>query len=206
MRKKTKVFCVGFHKTGTSSFTVAMRKLGYAVTGPDGVTDENIAENALSMALQKAHNYDAFQDNPWPIFYRELDAAFPNSKFILTERKPTAWINSQLTHFGDKCTPMRRWIYGEGCPLGHEDIYLKRYTQHIYEVKEYFKSRPRDFLTMNFAEGDGWEKLCTFLNEPIPDELFPNVNKASERKIFSPSNLKRYAKGIFNRFEFNKSN
>ncbi len=38
---KTKVFCIGFHKTGTSSLAVALKTFGYRVTGPNGVNNPN---------------------------------------------------------------------------------------------------------------------------------------------------------------------
>ncbi|MCW8107273.1 hypothetical protein OPS25_01985 [Alteromonas ponticola] len=199
MTNKTKVFCIGFHKTGTSSFTVAMRKLGYSVTGPDGVTDKNIAENVLKLAMERAEKFDAFQDNPWPIIYKEVDKAFPGSKFVLSVRDPQAWVKSLVNHFGKKSTPMREWIYGKGCPKGNEELYLNRFNQHNAEVIEYFSDRPNDLLIMNFTEGDGWEKLCPFLGKAIPREPFPNVNRASERSRFNINNIKLKAKSFISR-------
>ena len=115
---KNKVFCIGFHKTGTTSLGVALRRLGYRVTGPNGVKDRKISENVFPMAHDLVKKYDAFQDNPWPIIYKEMDAAYPGSKFILLERNPESWIRSQVKHFGRRNTPMRKWIYGVGCPQG----------------------------------------------------------------------------------------
>jgi hypothetical protein len=45
---KTKVFCVGFHKTGTTSLALALEILDYRVAGPTGINDPNIAKNVLS--------------------------------------------------------------------------------------------------------------------------------------------------------------
>jgi hypothetical protein len=181
---KAKVFCLGFHKTGTTSLGVALAALGYRVTGPTRVNDPNIEFNALSMALRLANKYDAFQDNPWPILYPELDARYPGSKFILMLRNSKAWIQSQVKHFGRKETAMRKWIYGVGCPEGHEDIYLKRFEEHNTKVQCYFKDRPGDLLVMNLANGDGWDKLCPFLGVDVPDIAFPHANKASDRNAF----------------------
>lgn len=182
---KTKVFCIGFHKTGTTSLTVALQTLGYIVTGPNGVSDPNIAKNVYSMADFLVMKYDAFQDNPWPIIYQELDRKYPNSKFILTIRNSENWIQSLVRYFGSNETPMRKWIYGVGCPEGNEEIYIKRFEKHNKEVIDYFKQRPNDLLVMNLAQGDGWEKLCSFLGKDIPDLPFPHANKASDRKIAS---------------------
>lgn len=106
-----KVFCIGFHKTGTTSLGLALRELGYSVTGPNGIRDPNISQNVYDMAFRIVEQYDAFQDNPWPILYRELDDRYPKSKFILTLRSSESWIRSQVRHFGTQRTPMRAWIW-----------------------------------------------------------------------------------------------
>ena len=179
---KAKVFCIGFHKTGTTSLRVALQALGYRVTGPNGVNDPDIENNVYAMADGLVEEYDAFQDNPWPIIYKTLDEKYPGSKFILTTRTPESWINSQVRHFGKGVTPMRTWIYGFGCPEGNEDVYLSRYLHHNQEVVDYFKDRPADLLIMNLTEGDGWEKLCSFLGTGIPSTHFPHANKGTERE------------------------
>jgi len=35
------------------------------------------------------------------------------------------------------------------------------------KVKNYFKDRPQDLLSLDLAKGDGWEKLCLYLGEDI---------------------------------------
>ena len=177
----SKIFCIGFHKTGTKSLAVALTTLGYRVTGPNGVRDPDIQKNVYAMAYDLVDQYDAFQDNPWPIIYKELDAKCPKSKFILTLRDSESWIRSQVGHFGREETPMRKWIYGVGCPKDNEDIYIKRFEDHNKAVKNHFKERANDLLIMELSKGDGWEKLCPFLGKGIPDIPFPHANKASER-------------------------
>ena len=183
---KAKVFCIGSHKTGTTSLEVALKKLGYKVRGSFGTKDPAIASKVHEMAYAMVEQYDAFEDNPWPILYRELDARFPGSKFILTRRPADAWIRSMVRDFASTATPMRRWIYGEdaGCPEGNEEIYITRYERHNREVLEYFADRPDDLLVFEMPKGDGWDKLCPFLGHDIPDEPFPHANKASwSRKV-----------------------
>jgi len=178
---KTKVFCIGFHKTGTTSLEVALKTLGYRVTGPNGTKDPDIAARVHDMADELVARFDAFQDNPWPVLYRDLDRKYPGSKFILTMRSPESWIASQVRDFGLTETPMRKWIYGDhaGCPEGNEDVYLERYTRHNREVLEYFRDRPDDLLVLDLPGGDGWPELCAFLGHPVPDQPFPHANKAS---------------------------
>lgn len=180
-RHFNKVFCIGFHKTGTTSLGAALSMLGYKVAGATGVRDSHIATNVMTLASRVAEDHDAFQDNPWPVIFREMDQCFPGSKFVLTVRDPGSWIDSVIRHFGNKETEMRKWIYGVGSPIGNEKIFLDRYKTHQRDVIDYFADRPNDLLVMDLRAGDGWDKLCPFLGRAVPTRLFPHMNKSSDR-------------------------
>ncbi len=175
-----KVFGIGFHKTGTTSLAQALSLLGYRVTGPNGVYDPFIARNVYDMAFALVDRYDAFQDNPWPILYKELDSRYPGSKFILTIRDTDRWIDSVVRDFGTGRTPMRQWIYGTGSPLGHEETYIRRYQEHNQEVADHFRDRPEDCLVLRITQGDGWDRLCPFLGKDPPGGPFPSLNRSAE--------------------------
>jgi hypothetical protein len=177
-----KVFGIGFHKTGTKSLARALRQLGYRVTGSNWVHEPDIGRRVHRLAFELAERFDAFQDNPWPLLYRELDLRFPGSRFILTLRPAEAWIRSVVRHFGAESTPMRQWIYGAGSPLGNEEIYLERYARHNREVLEYFRDRPGDLLVLHITDGEGWEKLCPFLGLAVPAVPFPHLNRSETRE------------------------
>ena len=176
-----KIFCIGFHKTGTKSLGAALRILGYSVCGPIGTRDSDIASKVHQLAFSYTDKFDAFQDNPWPLLYKDLDRSYPGSKFILTIRPMESWIKSAVNHFGTEDTPMRKWIYTVGHPAGNELLYMNRHLSHIVDVLLYFKNRPDDLLVLNITSGEGWEKLCPFLNKPIPLIPFLNVNKGEYR-------------------------
>jgi hypothetical protein len=178
------VFCIGFHKTGTTSLKAALKVLDYRITGPNGHGDPDIATNVESIARRLVPKYDAFQDNPWPIIYRFLDREFPGSKFILTIRPTDRWIASIADHFGHKRTSMREWIYGPGRadPLGNESVYVERYERHNREVLEYFAGRPKDLLVLDFSAGHGWPQLRAFLGHPTPEVPFPWRNSKMSRE------------------------
>ena len=53
------------------------------------------------------------------------------------------------------------------------------YDQHYQSVIHYFKDRPNDLLVLDICNGDGWEKLCPFVNKPFVDFPFPFVKKQS---------------------------
>lgn len=178
---ESKVFGIGFQKTGTSSLRRGLKMLGYRVAGPNWIKDPNIQETVHEKAFALIEKFDAFQDNPWPILYREIAERHPKSKFVLTKRPVEDWIVSVTKHFGTNVTPMRTWIYGIGSPLGNEERFKDRYVRHNDEVEDYFRSSPERLLVMNITQGDGWDLLCPFLGREVPDEPFPHANKSEGR-------------------------
>jgi hypothetical protein len=178
MGQRPKIFGIGFHKTGTSTLGTALETLGYEVCGVQWHLAESLQEGDYEPVWELADRYEAFQDNPWPILFRELDERYPGSRFILTWREEERWIRSVVHHLGRNSNPMREWIYdGVGAPKGNEEHFLQRYRRHNEEVMKHFEDRPDDLLFMNFEQGDDWEKLCEFLGHEIPDRPFPHQNK-----------------------------
>ena len=171
----SKIFCVGFHRTGTSSLRAALERLGYRVCGSVGTEEPDIATRASEIAFGLLDRYDAFVDNPWPILFRELDQQSPRSRFILTTRPADAWLRSVTRFFGPKTTPMREWIYGAGSPLGNEARYVERFERHNREVLDYFRDRPGDLLILRITEGERWRELCEFLGHEVPADPFPHM-------------------------------
>lgn len=198
----SKVFCIGFHKTGTTSMGKALKSLGYTVTGPNGTRDPNIARNVYAMAEGLVEKYDAFQDNPWPVLYRWCHERYPDARYILTVRDPELWYESQCRHFGNNRTPMREWIYGPGCgaPVHNKQRYLERFNTHNAEVAAYFQDLD-NLLVLDITRGDGWDKLCPFLGKQPPSDSFPHANPA--RPDRDPSRktplLKRWKRALFGR-------
>ena len=180
MNKKkefNKVICIGMHKTGTTTLGLALLDLGYNVLGARTDLADILLEGKIEETLEVARPYNALQDVPWALLYKELDKKYPNSIFILTERDENNWLNSVLRHFANTYIPLHEWIYGKGIALGNEDIYLEKYKKHYKEVKEYFKNKPEDLLIISLSNGDGWIKLCSFLGHEVPNKKFPYANK-----------------------------
>jgi hypothetical protein len=50
------------------------------------------------------------------------------------------------------------------------------------EIIDYFKFDNTKLLVMDIIKGDGWEKLCKFLDKPIPNRPFPHKNIGKYRK------------------------
>jgi|TARA_B110000046_G_scaffold185863_1_gene229963 hypothetical protein len=183
----------GFQKTGTSSLREALQILGYKVGDNNHQMLWPILHGNWSRVKAKALKYDALEDNPWPIIYKELDQHIPNAKFIHTERSSEGWYSSVNNHVGDLVSPMHEWIYGRGksLPKDYKQNTIDVFEKHNNEVKAYFKNRPTDLLILNIREGEGWEKLCPFLGVDVPEVPFPHYNKA---KYTSKPNQSTYRK------------
>jgi hypothetical protein len=180
-RRFRKVVCVGWHKTGTSTMGDALIQLGYNVLGARLDTAEQLLNSEVDTVLEVTDSFDALQDVPWALLYREFDAREADCAFILTERNGQAWLDSAKRHFGNAGydRPIFQWMYGAGRIDGNEQHFLKRYRAHNADVRAYFKSR-NNFLVMNFENGDQWPRLCEFLGHPIPSCRFPHSNQARE--------------------------
>lgn len=185
MTARAKVFCIGFHKTGTTSLYAALTQLGYRVCGTVGHkwTAERLAAEGAALCVETMKKFDAAEDMPWPHFYRALDAAYPGSKFILTLRDPEAWFSSIDNHFGHQATELNAFAYGRDFARArdHKDHWIKTYEAHNAAVRDYFRDRPGDLLEMTLADGDCWQKLCPFLGVDIPDAPFPVKNTSARR-------------------------
>ena len=177
----TKIICVGFHKTGTSSLGRALQILGYSVVGARTMLARPCSQGELTEVFALMDQFDACEDNPWAVLFKELDERYPGSRFILTIRDSESWRQSALNHFGRRKTAMRKWIYGRSSITGHEALYVERMERHNDEVRSYFAERPDDLLELRLTEGEGWEKLCPFLGQPVPSESFPHLNHRQKR-------------------------
>jgi 3'-phosphoadenosine 5'-phosphosulfate (PAPS) 3'-phosphatase len=176
-----KVFGIGLSKTGTTSLANALQILGYRTRDNMGVV--RYAKGELSSVdLGVVESFDALTDTPIPSFYRELDVRFPGSKFILTVRDSDAWFKSckkQFTQrFADVQTDAHKRLFIDlyGTDVFEQDGFQAGYERFVDGVRDYFKSRPYDLLVMDVAAGDGWQKLCAFLGNPVPDVPFPKAN------------------------------
>lgn len=192
MSGKGKVFCIGFQKTGTTTMQQVLTELGYRVTGPNRVNDRDIAQTLERITAELSHKYDAFQDNPWPLVYREMDRLHPGSKFILTIRDEQKWYGSFRNHFeGLERTPMAELIYGPDTGQPPE-FYKERLRRHNAEVRDYFRDRPGDLLVIDISQDPRWEPICGFLGMPVPEQPFPHSNH--RKYAFLPPVLRDWLK------------
>jgi hypothetical protein len=165
-------------KTGTSSLGEALELLGYRHTAEEWYhgllfddpwnTQPELWARHISVIVERARQFDAFQDYPWMYVFREMDRAFPGSRFVYTVRDPVRLAESNINH-------LRSRGYREDWMPSSERV-IDRYLQHQASVFEYFAGRS-NFVALDWEAGDGWKELCEFLGEPVPDVPFPHSNR-----------------------------
>ena len=179
---KTKVFVIGFQKTGTTSLELALQFLGYRVYGGDkNLMKYTNAEDLKAYIKKTLDSWDAAQDMPWPLYYKELYEVYPDAKFILTIRNTNKWIKSVVNYFASIRIPLHKKIYEVPCAEGYEKEYKAIYNKHNQDVIEFF-SKKNNFLLMESKRNFNYNTLCTFLElKYVPQEVFPHGRHNSKR-------------------------
>ena len=183
----TKIFGIGWAKTGTTTLGECFKILGFNHQSKDFELVKDVGKGHLSRIMALAEKKDTFEDWPWIILYKELDNAFPDSRFVLTKRKPEKWIRSyknMLVRQGDaseELNEIRRILYGLPFPHVSESQLIERYVKHNTEVESYFRDRSKDLLIVDWEEVSGWKALCEFVEKDIPSEPFPHANKGKDK-------------------------
>jgi len=195
-----KVIGAGVGRTGTYSLKLAINQLGL---GPCHHMEEVLHHQPVQVPLWAAaaeghpdwetiyNGYESAVDWPTARFFRELSAAYPSAKFILTHRSPESWAQSfsetiyKLLAEGNKApTELQAWlamcngiIAETGFPNGLDATGLMdAFVAHNDAVKA---AIPAQQLLI-YQVKDGWDPLCAFLEVPVPDEPFPRTNHRAE--------------------------
>jgi hypothetical protein len=194
------VIGVGVGRTGTYSLRVAIERLGF---GPCHHMEQVLENMPVQVPLWSAA-VDGRPDWPaiyagcnsavdWPTagFFRELRAAYPSTKFVLTHRSPGSWAASfsstiqKLVTQKDRVPPeLQDWlgmaagvITRTGFPVTLDSDELeKAFVAHNEAVRE---AIPAHQLLV-YEVSEGWGPLCEFLRVPVPEEPFPRTNDRGE--------------------------
>jgi hypothetical protein len=195
------VIGAGFGRTGTLSLRLALEQLGF---GPCYHMFEVFAHpehNATWEAAARGEPVDwaAFLGPygaavDWPVchFWRELAEAFPQAKFILTERDPEKWYTSisktiipAITSGRVPDDPGRQaQLKMAGLVITQKtfenrfdkDHVIAVYKRHNAAVKA---ALPKERLLVTDSL-EGWGPICAFLGVPVPATPFPKTNSTDE--------------------------
>ena len=182
----TRVFGIGLHRTATTSLHSALRQLGldsfHWGAGEAPLIWYEMRNLGRSPTLERWY---ALCDLPIPLLYREMDRAYPGSRFILTVRNEASWLRSVERLWSSENPNRYLWDVYPFTNMIHTELYgratfdaatmLARYRRHNAEVREYFQGRD-DLLVMDVDAGLDWAPLCGFLNLPVPGVAYPKVD------------------------------
>ena len=194
------VIGAGFGRTGTLSLKAALERLGLSkchhmtevLARPETAEIWLAASRGESVDWSAAmEGYQASVDWPSCTYYKELMAAFPEAKVLLSVRDPERWYESVRTTIYELSARSPRWLawiappfravlaVSKSCVWSTFDgrfedraHAIEVFGQHIAEVKRVV---PADRLLV-FEVAQGWGPLCDFLGVPVPDEPFPHLN------------------------------
>lgn len=199
--KTMKVVVVGLGRTGTTSFVVALKKLGYTPAHDDdlpqtadvlsGMLDGSISTEVGTQELGQRGFDSAFLTTH---SYVEWLATQSDIKVILTLRDTQKWARSfasiNRVAFGATQRPFK-WIpkvkvlapYAQEVLLnvptnGHPELYNDLLTLEagFESWNEFVRDTIPSERLLELHVKQGWEPLCGFLEKPIPEEAFPHVN------------------------------
>jgi hypothetical protein len=152
--------------------------------------------------------FDGFNsavDYPAAFFYKELLAAYPDAKVVLSVREGPAWARSMhdtiwglqydegsIAHHlaaAHRCIDpsMRAYtelmmtmlnmadLFGPTPPRFNEDALIAGMERHNAEVRAHVPARQ----LLEWSPADGWAPLCEFLERPVPAAPLPRVNDSA---------------------------
>jgi hypothetical protein len=210
-----KVIGAGFGRTGTRALKAALEQLGF---GPCYHMSEIIArpyrvrqwlqigEGAPPDWDEVFRGYESTMDWPAAAYWRELAAAYPQARVILSVRDPESWYDSASTTIfrsalaEGRPLPLRRriirWLVARRAPdfalyprMANATIMNRVFDgkvgdrAHAIRVFERHVADVKATISADrllvFDVRQGWAPLCAFLACPIPNAPFPQANRRS---------------------------
>jgi hypothetical protein len=205
-----KLFIIGLPRTGTTSISVALLDHGFKVA------HTAYTKRAFELA-------DVISDTPCFCDYAQLDALFPESKFVYLDRNLEDWVPSiqmllkkmavnlapKTGHFN----PVLKRTYSQTFqlytvinPLREEHL-KDCYLNHKQNVFNYFSGRD-DFISIDISQSGSLKTLLEFLDintegEGEGEGEFPHLNAGklvtSWREFKHPNKINANSAGVEHR-------
>ena len=217
MDEQIQVIGCGLPRTGSYSLKLALKILlrGDCHHGFTLFTDKQSLGHWLSYAkctektpemlksFIDVSQYVAGVDVPYNMYYKDVSAAYPHAKVILTIRdNAKKWVKSAKLMRGIarkfERFPLRHVykLVGLGGLFELNKVCGSRLNDALddcddYKAEELYhdwieevKSHVPENKLLVFNVKQGWEPLCSFLNVPVPESDFPKANDAGSLLTF----------------------
>jgi hypothetical protein len=200
MPADAKIFCLGAHKTGTTSLMEALTILGFELFPEQQWYDDWDLQQSFfagnhGPVFDLIEKFDAFKDTPFnhSDFFKELHSRYPTALYILTlrdedeliasHRRWNAVLESEVfpndQHLKAVAAEFWRREYGQEVAVGDEDFIKATYRARNESILDFFRQRSQQLLVFDLTqESDPWGKLCEFVKRPVPaTTVFPHANR-----------------------------
>lgn len=207
IKQPVKIWQIGFNKAGSTTFFKFFIK-NKIPSVHYGLKNKPIADymyanykNDRPLVEGEFDKYTAYFDmeniyyeNPLYIgqsFFKELDAQYPGSKFILNTRDKQEWIKSRLLHEDPNKHLMYIDVMQEQYKMSRDEViekWSRDWDEHHAAVLEYFKDRPQDLLIFDIKK-DSPVKIREFFKDyfDLDVSLYEIYNQTNVIKpVFTP--------------------
>ncbi|KAJ8655107.1 hypothetical protein O0I10_009142 [Lichtheimia ornata] len=203
-----KVIGAGYGRTGTDSLRTALNILGFNCFHMRSVMMDNVDRHPEVFTDAFLHpekpvdwdmlyeGFDAAVDWPTVSFVDRLMKHYPDAKIVLTDRDADSWYRSvkstlfslvsegrrdydSMSEYMKRVRKMGEVLILDGAlydpeKFNDEEAIKAMFNAHVEWVK---KNVPSDRLFI-MQLGEGWERLCKFLDVPVPDVPYPSANSS----------------------------
>ncbi|KAI1497256.1 P-loop containing nucleoside triphosphate hydrolase protein [Biscogniauxia marginata] len=225
-------------RTGTHGLYLAMKQLGFKpyhmveviAAGPKAAQIMHDGFDAEFLRKGKPYgradfdkwlaNYDIIIEMPFFMIHSIVNA-YPDAKFLLTERDPEKWAKSYINTIGKLQMKLSTFPYsllpifdsyagsmktfgakmcnyctnGYGITEEGHKCLVENYKNYIAEVKRIVP--PEQLKVCKLEDGFGWNEICPYLGVPIPETDWPSLNTPDEfHSIVRPNIDASIRKGI----------
>jgi len=179
-----KIFCISFHKTGTTSFHNFLKSYGIAschgakkLDGRNFRPELEQAKHDLDRVTEVLSpfldRYQALSDTPYNVIYRQLAGKYPTARFVLMTRNFDSWWKSLHEHWGlhllgHRLTTLEYIQYSpylSDCDRiftrNDRDQLIAAHRAHIERVTAHLKDK--SFISVELEDADKAGKLAKFL-------------------------------------------
>ncbi|KAI3316611.1 P-loop containing nucleoside triphosphate hydrolase protein [Xylariaceae sp. AK1471] len=219
--KPKKLIVLSAPRTGTHGLYLALKQLGFKpyhmaevlAAGPPAL--KIMTDGMKAEMFHNGKPYGRAEFDKWfadydiiiemPFFMlRSTLKAYPDAKFLLTERDPEKWARSYLNTvgvanaqfhqlpmlvfkyfdsftfhmnvFGDRL--MDYCTNGYGASDKGREALIENYKAYIADVKRIVP--PEQIKVCKLEDGFGWNELCPYLGVSVPDTPWPSLNTPEE--------------------------
>ena len=183
---KPKVFCIGLHKTGTTSLHDMAANSGFkAVHGTTWDRDK-----------KQLRKYNFFCDGgshytgQHELDYKSLEDKYPDALFIINIREIGSWIRSKLKHARWDRDPIvsdsksgiykhKEWRVKSKLNIR---LFIDHYLERYKDVIEYFMDKPHKAIIVDLVGNMNTDVLHVFLGLSGPMDM-SHKNKTKSRKL-----------------------